>query len=379
MDILLTEEERMFKQTMRAFADRELKPYAAEVDRRNEFNWDGFRKMGAMGLMGLIIPQEYGGQGSSYVDLYIAMEEVARACASTSVTLTNGGDLSLRIIYDYGTEEQRQRYVVPAAKGEKLCCYALTEREAGSDTSAIMTTATRIGNHWVLNGAKCFITNGDVADIIIVWATVDKSLGNEGITAFLVEKGTPGLSVGRIEHKLGMKGSSTVELFFNDCHIPEENLLGEVGKGLRSALGGLDIGRLSIAGQAVGIAQAALEASVAYVKERKQFGQTLAEFQAIQWMIVDMSTAIDAARLLAYHAARIGDAGKCFTQEAAQAKVLASETAMDVTRKAIQIHGGYGYMDDLPLERYYREAKVTEIYEGTNEICRIVAARSLLR
>jgi len=242
-----------------------------------------------------------------------------------------------------------------------------------------MTTATRIGNHWVRNGAKCFITNGDVADIIIVWATVDKSLGNEGITAFLVEKGTPGLSVGRIEHKLGMRGSSTVELFFNDCHIPEENLLGEVGKGLRSALGGLDIGRLSIAGQAVGIAQAALEASVAYVKERKQFGQTLAEFQAIQWMIVDMSTAIDAARLLAYHAARTGDAGKRFTQEAAQAKVLASETAMDVTRKAIQIHGGYGYMDDLPLERYYREAKITEIYEGTNEICRIVAARSLLR
>ena len=379
MDILLTEEERMFKQTMRAFADRELKPYAAEVDRRNEFNWDGFRKMGAIGLMGLIIPQEYGGQGSSYVDLYIAMEEVARACASTSVTLTNGGDLSLRIIYDYGTEEQRQHYVVPAAKGEKLCCYALTEREAGSDTSGIMTTATRIGNHWVLNGAKCFITNGDVADIIIVWATVDKSLGNEGITAFLVEKGTPGLSVGRIEHKLGMRGSSTVELFFNDCHIPEENLLGEVGKGLRSALGGLDVGRLSIAGQAVGIAQAALEASVAYAKERKQFGQTLAEFQAIQWMIVDMSTAIDAARLLAYHAARTGDAGKRFTQEAAQAKVLASETAMDVTRKAIQIHGGYGYMDDLPLERYYREAKITEIYEGTNEICRIVAARSLLR
>ncbi|HEX76385.1 MAG TPA: acyl-CoA dehydrogenase [Dehalococcoidia bacterium] len=378
MDVLLSEEERMFKKLMRDFAEKELEPYATEVDRRDEFNWDGFRKMGAMGLMGLHIPEKYGGQGGSYMNLYIAMEEISRVCASTALTLSNGCCLALRIIYDYGTEEQRQRYVVPAARGEKLCCYALTEREAGSDASSLRTTATHIGNDWVLNGSKLFITNGNVADTIIVWATVDKSLGSRGITAFLVEKGTPGLSVGKIENKLGMRGSPTVELLFDDCRIPGENVLGEVRKGLRSALSGLDGGRISIAGQAIGIAQAALDTSIAYAKERKQFGQTLAEFQAIQFMIVDMKNAIDSARLVTYGAVRTADAGKHFTREAAQAKILASEAVMDVTRKAMQIYGGYSYTKDLPLERYYREAKITEIYEGTNEICRIVVARSLL-
>jgi butyryl-CoA dehydrogenase len=378
VDILLNDEEKMFKQQMRDFADKEIKPYAAEWDRRDEFARESWDKLAKMGLMGLTIPTEYGGQGGTVVLYSIAVEELAQVCASTSLHLSTGLGLSLRTIYRNATEEQRQRFVAPAARGEKVCAFAITERGAGSDNTLMETTATRDGDGWVLNGAKCFITNGDVADIVIVFATIDRALKGRGITAFIVEKGTPGFSVGKIEDKMGIRGTSNAELYFDDCRLPGFNLIGEVGRGFPIALAGLDEGRIGIASQAVGIAQGALDQSIAYAKERQQFGQRIADFQAIQWMIADMATAIDAARLLAYRAARLADAGERFTREAAQAKVYASEVAVEATRKAIQIHGGYGYMRDLPLERFYRDAKITEIYEGTSEIQRWVIARALL-
>jgi len=286
--------------------------------------------------------------------------------------------LALGGIYRFGNEEQRKRFVVPAAKGEKKCSYALTEREASSDISRMSTTARKEGDEWVINGAKCFISGGDVADLVLLFATIDRELKGKGITAFVVEKGTPGFSIGKVEAKMGIRGISAAELIFDDCRVPAANQLGEVSKGMRIALSILDEGRLDVAGQGIGVAEAALDNAIAYSKQRQQFGQPICEFQGLQWMLVDMANAVDAAKLMAYRAARLADAGQRFTKEVAQAKLMASETAVEVTRKAIQIHGGYGYMRDLPMERFYRDAKILEIYEGTNEIQRLVISRSLL-
>jgi len=378
MDVLLTEGERMFQRQMRDFVKAEIEPCAAEWDRRNELAYEAFEKMAAVGLTGLTVPEEYGGQGGSMMDAFLASVELARASISVASIIGTHTGLALGGLYRYGNEEQRRRFVVPAAKGEKLCSYALTEREASSDISRMSTTARRDGDEWVINGAKCFISNGDRADIVLLFATVDKQLGNKGITAFVVEKGTPGFSVGKVADKKGIRAESAVELMFDDVRIPVENQIGEVGKGMRIALSILDEGRLDVSGQGVGVASAALDAAIAYSKERQQFGQPICEFQGIQWMMVDMATQVDAAWLLAYRAARLADQGQRFSKEVAEAKLFSANTAMDVTRKALQIHGGYGYMKELPLERYYRDAKILEIYEGTSEVQKLVISRALL-
>ena len=378
MDVLLTEGERMFQRQMRDFVKAEIEPCAAEWDRRNELAYEAFEKMAAVGLTGLTVPEEYGGQGGSMMDAFLASVELARASISVASIIGTHTGLALGGLYRYGNEEQRRRFVVPAAKGEKLCSYALTEREASSDISRMSTTARRDGDEWVINGAKCFISNGDRADIVLLFATVDRQLGQKGITAFAVEKGTPGFSVGKVEDKLGIRAESAVELMFDDVRIPVENQIGEVGKGMRIALSILDEGRLDVSGQGVGVASAALDAAIAYSKERQQFGQPICEFQGIQWMMVDMATQVDAAWLLAYRAARLADQGQRFSKEVAEAKLFSANTAMDVTRKALQIHGGYGYMKELPLERYYRDAKILEIYEGTSEVQKLVISRALL-
>jgi len=379
MDFTLTEEQEMFRRMVHDFATKEIEPVAAEYDETEEFPWRIFSRMAELGLTGVSIDEEYGGSGGGHLHLIIAVEELAHACAATSVIL--GADISLccHSIYKFGTEEQKRRFVVPLAKGEKIGCFALTEASAGSDAASLQTTATRHGDGYILNGTKIFITNGNEADIAVVFATVDKSLRAKGIVGFVVEKGTPGFSVGKKEKKLGIRASSTTELIFEDCFVPMENRLGEEGQGFRLALSIIDSSRAVIAAQAVGIAQAAVDASLRYAKQRHQFGQPIADFQAIQWMLVDMATATDAARLLTYRAACLEDAGLPFLKEAAMAKLFASEVAMATTTKAIQIHGGYGYIKDYPVERYFRDAKITEIYEGTSEVQRLTIARSLLR
>jgi butyryl-CoA dehydrogenase len=378
MDVLLTEQEKMFQRQMRDFVEAEITPYADEWDRRNELAYEAFQKMASIGLTGLAIPEEYGGQGGSKMDGFIASVELARASISVASIFGTHMGLALSGLYHYGNEEQRKRFVVPAAKGEKLCAYGLTEREASSDISRMSTTARREGDEWIINGAKCFISNGNRADTVLLFATVDKQLGSKGITAFVLEKGMPGFSVGKVEDKLGIRAESAAELMFDDVHVPVANQIGEVGKGMRIALTILDEGRLDVSGQGVGVASAALDAAIAYSKQRQQFGQAISEFQGIQWMLVEMATAVDAAWLLGYRAARLADSGERFTKEVAEAKLFAANTAMDVTRKALQIHGGYGYMKDLPLERYYRDAKIIEIYEGTSEVQKLVIARALL-
>lgn len=379
MDFTLTEEQEMFRRMVRDFATKEIEPVAAECDEKEKFPREIFARMAELGLTGVCIDEEYGGSGGGHLHLIIAIEEIARACAATSVIL--GADISLccHSIYKFGTEEQKRRFVVPLAKGEKIGCFALTEASAGSDAAALETMAVRQDDGYILNGTKIFTTNGDEADIAVVFATVDKSLRSRGIVGFVVERGTPGFSVGKKERKLGIRASSTTELIFEDCFIPLENRLGEEGQGFRLALSIIDSSRAMIAAQAVGIAQAALDASLRYAKQRQQFGQPIADFQAIQWILVDMATAIDAARLLTYRAAYLEDAGLPFLKEAAMSKLFASEVAMTATTKAVQIHGGYGYIKDYPVERYFRDAKITEIYEGTSEVQRLTIARSLLR
>jgi butyryl-CoA dehydrogenase len=378
MDFALTEDQQLFQRMVRDFATNELQPVAAQVDDEEKFPAENVRKMAELGLMGVSIAEEYGGSGGDSLHLAIATEEIARACASTSTVYLASLSLACYPIYLFGTEEQKRHFVVPLAKGQKLACFALTEPGAGSDAAAIKTAATLRNDHYVLDGTKTFITNGAEADVAVVFATVNKSLRHKGIIALIVEKGTAGFSVGKKERKLGVRGSSTAELAFESCQVPIGNRLGEEGGGFKVAMGAIDASRINVAAQAVGIARAGLEASLAYARDRQQFGQAISGFQAIQWMLADMATHVDAARLLAYRAAFLKNQGLPYLKEAAMAKLFAAETAMSVTTKAVQIHGGYGYIKDYPVERYFRDAKIMEIYEGTSEMQRMTIARQLI-
>ena len=379
MDFSLTEDQKMLRTMVRDFAEKELEPIAAEIDEAATFPAESIRKAAEIGLMGIGYPEKYGGSGGGSIEQVITFEEVARVCAATAVVIIASNELTGHPIYVHGNEEQRQQYLAPLLRGEKLGAFGLTEAGAGSDVASMVMTAKRENGGYVLNGNKLFITNGAEADIIVTFATVDRSQGYRGVTAFIVEKGTPGFSVGKHERKLGIRASSTAELVFEDCFVSEADRLGEEGRGFRIALESIDSSRIGIAAQAVGIAQGAFDKSLDYARERQQFGEPIANFQAIQWMLADMATQIDAARLLTLRAAYCKDKGLEFVKEASMAKVFAAETAMSVTTKAVQIHGGYGYTKDYPVERYFRDAKITEIYEGTSEMQRMTIARQLLR
>jgi butyryl-CoA dehydrogenase len=379
MDFSLTEDQKMLRTMVRDFAEKELEPIAAEIDEAATFPAESVRKAAEIGLLGIGYPDKYGGGGGGAIEQVITFEEVARVCAATAVVIIASNELTGHPIYMHGNEKQRQQYLVSLLKGEKLGAFGLTEAGAGSDVASMVMTAKRKNGGYVLNGNKLFITNGAEADTIVTFATVDRSQGYRGVTAFIVEKGTPGFSVGKHERKLGIRASSTAELVFEDCFVPGENRLGDEGRGFRIALESIDSSRIGIAAQAVGIAQGAFDKSLDYARERQQFGEPIANFQAIQWMLADMATQIDAARLLTLRAANFKDRGLEFVKEASMAKVFAAETAMSVTTKAIQVHGGYGYTKDYPVERYFRDAKITEIYEGTSEMQRMTIARQLLR
>jgi butyryl-CoA dehydrogenase len=379
MDFRLTKEQEMIRAMVSEFAEKEVKPYASEIDTTGEFPWETINKMAKLNLLGLPIPTEYGGAGVDTISYSIAVEEISKRCASTGVIMSVHTSVGTYPIYLFGTEEQKQKFVIPLAKGERIGAFALTEPGAGSDAAGVQTTAKKEGDYYILDGSKIFITNGGVAGSVVVMAMTDKSKGYRGITAFIVEKGTEGYSLGSREKTMGVIGSDTSELVFENCKVPKENLLGEEGMGFKIAMKALDSGRIGIAAQALGIAEAALEESIKYSKEREQFGKPIAKFQAIQWMIADMAKEIEAARMLMYHAAYLKDKGLNFTKEAAMAKCYSSEVAMRATTKALQIHGGYGYTKDYPVERFFRDAKITEIYEGTSEIQRLVIAANLLK
>ncbi|MFA5772110.1 MAG: acyl-CoA dehydrogenase [Thermoplasmata archaeon] len=378
MNFNLTKEQEMIRKMVREFSEKELKPIAAEIDAEARFPWESIKKMGKLGIMGMTVPKEYGGSGMDKISYAITLEEIARVCGSTALTVEAHNTLGVGHIYEKGTEEQRRKYVPPAAKGEKIVAWALTEPGAGSDAGATQTKAVLNGNEWVLNGTKVFITSGHIAETAVVMASTDKSKGVKGISAFIVEKGTPGFSYGSQEDKLGLRGTVTSELVFENCRIPKGNLIGKEGFGFIGAMEILDRGRMAIGALAVGLAQGALDESVKYSKEREQFGKPIAKFQAIQWMIADMATEIDASRLLVYRAAYLEQQGKKFSKEASMAKLYASETATRTALRAIQIHGGYGYTKDYPVERMLRDAKLCEIGEGTSEIQRMIIARLLL-
>ncbi len=374
----MTQEQQLFRETVREFATKEVAPRAKQVDEEGTFPRETIKKMGELGLMGIAIPAEYGGAGADNVCYAIGVEEIARACASTSVIMSVNNSLVADPIYKYGTEAQKQRYLILLASGQSLGCFALSEPEAGSDAAGQQTVARREGDTFILNGTKNFITNALEADIALLFATVDRDARAKGVCAFIVEKGSPGFSTTKVEKKLGIRGSSCCQLLFEDCRVPVDNLLGEVGEGFKIAMAALDAGRIGIAAQAVGIAQAALDISLSYSTERVAFDKPIASFQAIQWMIADMATQIEAARLLTYRAAWMKDRGVRHTRESAMAKLFASETASRAATKALQIHGGYGYIYDFPAQRLFRDARITEIYEGTSEIQRLVIAQHLM-
>ena len=377
MNFELTPEQKAIQKTVREFCEKEIKPIAAKIDDEEEFPWDLYKKMGKLGLMGMTVPKEYGGAGIDRLSYMIALEEISKASGSVGITVEAHNSLGIGHIYEKGTEEQRRKYLPRLTSGEAIAAWALTEPNAGSDAASIQTTAVLEGDEWVLNGTKHFITSGDIAEVVTVMAKTDKEKGAKGISAFIVEKGTPGFEVGVLEDKLGLRGSRTAELIFEDCRVPKENLLGEKNMGFIGAMNILDRGRTAIGAMAVGIAQAALEESIEYSKQRQQFGRPISKFQAVQWMIVDMATEIEAARLLVHRAAFLEDHDMPFTKEAAMAKLFASEMAMRATRKAIQVHGGYGYTKEYPLERFFRDVKLCEIGEGTSEVQRLVIARRL--
>jgi butyryl-CoA dehydrogenase len=379
MDFDLDEQQQMIRKMAREFAEKEIKPVAAEFDESASFPVEIIRKLGELGFMGMMVPEEYDGAAMDGISYAIAVEEISRADASTGVTMSVNNSLCCQPILDYGTDDQKRRFLPSLAQGEKLGAFSITEPEAGSDAGNVQTTAVKDGAHYVLNGTKVFVTNGGKADIIVLFASTDKAAGPRGISAFIVEKGTPGFSVGKKEEKMGMRASNTSELIFEDCRVPAENLLAKEGMGFKIALATLDGGRIGIAAQAVGIGQACLEAAIGYSKQRKQFGKSICEFQAIQWLLANMATEIDAARFLTYRAAFLKDKGARFSKEAAEAKLFASEAAVRAAINAVQVHGGYGYMKEYDVERYFRDSKLTEIYEGTSEVQRLVIAASLLK
>ncbi|MGD8627707.1 MAG: acyl-CoA dehydrogenase [bacterium] len=375
----LSDENKMIRKMVREFAEAEVKPVAQQIDETCEFPWETVRKMAELGLMGMPYPEEYEGGASDTLGYTIGVEEISRVCGATGITMAAHTSLGCYPIFDAGTEEQKRKYLPDIASGRKLAAFGLTEPNAGSDAGGTETTAVRDGDHFVLNGTKCFITNASTAETFVVTTSTDKEKGTRGITAFILEKGMPGFKPGKKESKLGVCGSDTGELIFEDCRVPAENMLGKEGEGFKVFLRTLDGGRISIGAMALGIAQGALDASLKYSKERKQFGRTISSFGAIQNMLADMATEIEAARLLVYNASLMKDRGERIIKEAAMAKLFASEVAMRATRVAIQIHGGYGYMREYDVERFYRDAKITVIGEGTSEIQKLVIARELLR
>jgi butyryl-CoA dehydrogenase len=379
MNFELTDEQRMIRDTAREFAAREVAPKAAELDKSGRWPIEIVAKMGELGLMGVAIPQEYGGAGMDAVSYALAMEEISAACASTGVIMSVNNSLFADPVYKFGTDDQKKRVLTPVARGEKLGCFGLTEPMSGSDAQTMATGAEKVGGSWVINGAKNWITNGPHADFILVFAVTDRSGPKIKHTAFLVERGTPGYTQNPPDHKLGIHAAHSCTVFFENVKVSEENIVGKVGDGFKVAMATLDGGRIGIACQALGIARAAFEKSVAYAKERKSFGVPIAQHQAIQFMLADMAVQIDAARLLCWRAATMKDRGVRHSSESAMAKLYASEMATRVTHKAIQVHGGYGYSTEFPVERHYRDARITEIYEGTSEIQRIVIAANLLK
>ncbi|MGH2452536.1 MAG: acyl-CoA dehydrogenase family protein [bacterium] len=378
MELDLSEEHRLIQATVREFAAREIAPAAARLDQEARYPEDLIARAAALGLMGLMVPEQYGGAGMDGVANVLVQEELARASAGVQVIISVNNSLVCDPILRFGSEEQKRRYLPALAGGRSLGCYCLTEAAAGSDAMAIATRAELHGGEWLLTGRKLFVTNGVEADLCIVYARSESTPGARGLSAFLVEKSFPGIRVGKVEHKLGIRCSSTTEILLDECQVPAANLLGARGEGGRIALATLDGGRIGIAAQALGLARAALEASTAHAKGRWLFGRALSEFQATQWALADMATRIEAARLLAYRAAWLRHRGERCGREAATAKLIASETAMWATHRAVQLFGGYGYVQDYPLERYFRDAKITEIYEGTSEILRLVISRDLV-
>ncbi|HLW82149.1 MAG TPA: acyl-CoA dehydrogenase [Candidatus Acidoferrales bacterium] len=379
MDLALTEEQSLLQRTVREFAETEVKPLAKELDETGHFPRENFRKAAELGLAGVAVPEEYGGAGMDHISYSIVIDEISRACASTGVILSVQNSLYCDPVLRFGTEEQKKKFLVPFARGEKIGCYALTEPQAGSNAAALRTKAILKGDKYVINGTKAWITNGGAADAAIVYTNTQPEKGEKGITALIVEKGTRGFKVGKEEKKLGINATACCELSFTDCEVPVTNRIGAEGEGYKVALSTLDGGRIGIAAQATGIAQGAFDAALAYARQREAFGHPIADFQAIQFMLADMATEIDAARLLVRKAAWKEDTGARFSMEASIAKLFASEMATRVAHKAIQIHGGNGYSREYPVERAYRDARITEIYEGTSEIQRLVIAAWVLK
>lgn len=375
----LTEEQLEIKKTVRDFAEQEIRPHVMEWDEAQHFPREILNDLGRLGLMGVPYPVEYGGDGLGYVEYASVIEELARVDGSVGIIVAAHTSLCSGHIFIAGTEAQKRKYLIPLCKGELLGCWSLTEPQAGSDASGTRTTARLDGDSWVLNGSKTFTSNGTYADICVAMAVTDKSAHKHGISAFIIERGTPGFRPGKKENKLGLRASDTAEVIFEDCRVPRQNCLGEPGYGFIDSLKVLDKGRISIAALAIGMAQGAFEASVSYAKQRQQFGKAISEFQAIQWKLADMATEIDASRLLMLRAARLADQGAGVTREGAMAKLFSGEVAVRVANEAVQIHGGYGFIKDYPVEKYYRDVKLCTIGEGTSEIQRIVIARELLK
>jgi len=376
----LTNDQKMLQDQVRKFAQTELAPLAAEVDKSGEFPWKSLKKMAQLGLLGVIVPEKYGGSEFDFISLAIAIEEISRACASTGVIVAVNNSLTTYPILQFGNEDQKNKYLPPLCSGEKIGAFGLTEPNAGSDVAAMESTARPEDDYYVLNGTKRFITNGGEAGIYVVFAYTNKESKHKGVSVFIVERDTPGFSLGKHEDLMGIRATANCELMFEDVKIPKENLLGKEGDGFKICMNTLDVSRIDIGAQAVGIAQAALDEAVKYSKERKAFGQPICNFQMIESMIAEMATQIQAARLLVHYAGYCKDKGmQRFSKESAMSKYYASEIAVDVTRKAVQIHGGYGYSKDYAVERLYRDAKILELYEGTSEIQKIVIARELTR
>ncbi len=379
MNFQLTREQELVRQMVREFAINEVKPIAAEIDETERFPMENVKKMAKLGMMGIPFSKEFGGAGGDVLSYILAVEELSKVCGTTGVILSAHTSLCASLINEFGKPAQKEKYLIPLAKGEKIGAFGLTEPGAGTDAAGQQTTAVLDGDNYILNGSKIFITNGGVAETFIIFAMTDKSKGTKGISAFIVEKDFPGFSIGKVEDKMGIRASSTTELIMENCIVPKENLIGQEGRGFGIAMKTLDGGRIGIASQALGIAEGALEEAINYMKERKQFGRSLTAFQGLQWMVAEMDTKIEAARNLVYKAAYKKQAGLPYSVDAARAKLFAADVAMEVTTKAVQLFGGYGYTKEYPVERMMRDAKITEIYEGTSEVQKMVIAGSKLR